>query len=170
MGQDLGVPIAPILVPGERVMRRPSIALVWLAGLAFALGAAACRLEGAEAVGVVSHVKILSDKVPDVSSLEAWKRSCLKEGMSDQKKALAIWETVVRFQQQDAPPLEYLHHENTVLDPRAVRIGLLAGLRGERPAPAGRWSGTRAFSGTPSARSISASTPITGSRTAGSGR
>jgi len=98
-------------------MRRPSIALVWLAGLTFALCAAECRLEGAEAVGVVSHVKVLSDKVPDVSSLEAWKRSCLKEGMSDQKKALAVWETVVRFQHQDAPPLEYLHHENTVLDP-----------------------------------------------------
>ena len=38
-------------------------------------------------VGVVCHVKVLSDKVPDVSSLEAWKKSYIKEGMSDKEKA-----------------------------------------------------------------------------------
>ncbi|HMF10948.1 MAG TPA: hypothetical protein VKE94_01545, partial [Gemmataceae bacterium] len=68
-------------------------------------------------VGVVSHIQVLSDKVPDVSSIEAWKKSFLKEGMSDQDKALAAWRTVVMFQHQDAPPKEYLQHEETVLDP-----------------------------------------------------
>ena len=33
-------------------------------------------------VGVVSNIQVLSDQVPDVSSLEAWKRSFLKDGMS----------------------------------------------------------------------------------------
>ena len=67
-------------------------------------------------VGVVSHVKVVSDKVEDVSSLEAWKKSFLKEGMSDEKKALAIWETVVKFRHQDPPPQE-LFNTGCVHDP-----------------------------------------------------
>ena len=51
-----------------------------VAALAMAAPAA-----GAEpAVGVVSHVKVLSDKVPDVSSMEAWKEAFIKPGMTDQ--------------------------------------------------------------------------------------
>jgi hypothetical protein len=57
-------------------------------------------------VGIVSHVKVLSDKIEDVSSLDAWQKSFIKEGMSDEKKALAIWETVLKFRHQDAPPQE----------------------------------------------------------------
>jgi hypothetical protein len=67
--------------------------------------------------GVVCNVKVLSDKVPDVSSLEAWERSFLKPGMSDQEKALAAWRTVVMFQHQDNPPREYLQNESVVQDP-----------------------------------------------------
>lgn len=59
-------------------------------------------------VGVVSHIKVLSDKVEDVSSLEAWKASFIKEGMTDEQKALAIWTSVCKFRHQDPPPLEYL--------------------------------------------------------------
>ena len=72
---------------------------------------------GPDAVGVVCHVKVLSDKVPDVSSLEAWRRNFLKEGMSDSEKALAAWKTTVMFQHQDSPPAEFLHHEADVHDP-----------------------------------------------------
>ncbi|MBI3831893.1 MAG: hypothetical protein HY291_20390 [Planctomycetes bacterium] len=71
----------------------------------------------ASPVSVVSFVKVLSDKVPDVSSLEAWKKSCLKDGMSDYEKALAVWRTVVGFQHQETPPLEYLNEGDTVKDP-----------------------------------------------------
>ena len=76
-----------------------------------------CRAPAAEKqpVGVVSHVKVLSDKVPDVSSLEAWKKSFLKEGMSDKEKALAVWRSVVMFQHQDIPPAEFLQTENFLL-------------------------------------------------------
>ncbi len=59
-------------------------------------------------VGVVSHVKVLSDKVEDVSSPEAWKKTCIRDGMSEQEKALAIWRTVVKYRHQTAPPNEYL--------------------------------------------------------------
>jgi hypothetical protein len=68
-------------------------------------------------VGVVCHVKVLSDKVEDVSSLEAWKASFLREGMTDREKALAVWLSVVKFQHQDSPPSEFLQLEDNVLDP-----------------------------------------------------
>ena len=57
---------------------------------------------------MVSHVKVLSDKVADVSSLEAWKKSFIKEGMSEQEKAMAIWKPTWR-RSQDPPPIEFLH-------------------------------------------------------------
>ena len=66
--------------------------------------------------GVVSHVKVLSDKVEDVSSLEAWKKAYIKDGMSDQEKAIAIWKTVVKYRHQTAPPNEFFCAEN-VHDP-----------------------------------------------------
>lgn len=68
-------------------------------------------------VGVVSHIKVLSDKVEDVSSLEAWKKSFIKPGMTDEQKALAVWESVVRFRHQDAPPNEFLQGDVNVHDP-----------------------------------------------------
>jgi len=96
--------------------------LAGAAGAACAAAAAAVLAGQALAaqpgpVGVVSNIKVLSDKVPDVSSLEAWKKSFIKEGMSDKEKALAIFNTEVTFQQADAPPTEYLQREDSVLDP-----------------------------------------------------
>ncbi|MCL2647654.1 MAG: hypothetical protein FWD61_11705 [Phycisphaerales bacterium] len=64
----------------------------------------------------VANIKVLSDKVPDVSSLDAWKASFIKPGMTDKEKALAIWQTVATFQHQDAPPSEFLQNEGTVYD------------------------------------------------------
>jgi hypothetical protein len=60
------------------------------------------------AVGVVSHLNLVSDKSQDVSSLEAWKRTYLKPEMSDQEKAIAVFDTMVRYRQQASPPHEYL--------------------------------------------------------------
>jgi hypothetical protein len=70
-------------------------------------GAPGLRADG-PAVGVVSNVRVLSDKVEDVSSLGAWQRSFIKDGMSGREKALAVWKSVVKFRHQDAPPREYL--------------------------------------------------------------
>jgi hypothetical protein len=67
--------------------------------------------------GVVSHVKVLCDRVEDVSSLAAWKASFIKEGMTDEEKALAIWETMVKFRHTDGPPWEFLQTEMNVHDP-----------------------------------------------------
>ncbi len=59
---------------------------------------------GASEVAVVSHIKVLSDKVEDVSSPEDWKKAYIQPGMSDQEKALAIWKTVVKYRHQASPP------------------------------------------------------------------
>lgn len=69
------------------------------------------------APAVVSRVHVVSDKVEDVSSIEAWKRSFIKDGMSDKDKALAIWTSAVKFRQQDNPPKEFLQSEETPIDP-----------------------------------------------------
>ena len=71
-------------------------------------------------VGVVSHVKVVSDKVEDVSSLAAWKRAFIKEGMTDEQKAMAVWETVVKFRHQDQPANEFLEAEGHPHDPIKV--------------------------------------------------
>ncbi len=81
------------------------------------LGSLGAAAPADQAVGVVCHVQVLSDKVPDISSMEAWKRAFIKDGMTDQDKALAAWRTTVMFQHQDAPPLEYLQNEGVVQDP-----------------------------------------------------
>jgi hypothetical protein len=72
---------------------------------------------GPKAVGVVSHIKVVSDKVEDVSSLDAWKASFIKPGMTDEEKMLAVWQTVVKFRHQESPPREFLQSEDSVQDP-----------------------------------------------------
>src|SRR5204862_8171174 len=103
-------PEADHFPPGRRShpIRRPPI-MRWLAcplaAAAVVLPARADdRPAGSAPVGVVCGVQVLSDKVPDVSIMEAWKRSYIKDGMSDQVKPLPVWRTVVAPSHQDAPP------------------------------------------------------------------
>jgi hypothetical protein len=67
--------------------------------------------------GVVSHIKVLSDKVEDITTLEDWKRTYIKDGMSDQEKAIAIWKTVVKYRHQSGPPNEDIMNCENVHDP-----------------------------------------------------
>jgi hypothetical protein len=62
-------------------------------------------------VGIVSHLNLVSDKSPDISSLEAWKKSYITDSMSEQDKAIAIFNTLVRYRHQANPPKEYLTSE-----------------------------------------------------------
>jgi hypothetical protein len=78
------------------------------------------RRDAAPPIGVVSHITVLSDKVPDVSNLEAWRQSFLHDSMTDQEKALAVWRSTVMFQHQDAPPFEFLTNEQVVQDPLKI--------------------------------------------------
>jgi hypothetical protein len=78
-------------------------------GLAFCVSAARAD---APPPGVVSHILVLSDKCEDISSPEAWKKTYIKEGMTDQEKAIAIWKTVTKYRHQDNPPGEGLQDAN----------------------------------------------------------
>ena len=66
--------------------------------------------------GVVSFIKVVSDKIEDVSSLDAVLKSFIKPGMTDADKAMAIWRAVVKFRHQDSPPSEYLQESGSVQD------------------------------------------------------
>jgi hypothetical protein len=63
---------------------------------------------GDEPVGIVSHLNLVSDKSQDISTLGAWKKTYIKDGMTDQEKAIAIFNTVVRYRHQANPPHEAL--------------------------------------------------------------
>lgn len=71
-------------------------------------------------VGVVCHVKVLSDKVADMTNLETWKKTYIKEGMTDEQKAMVVWKTVRTYQHQENPPVEFLQSEEAVQD--AIKI------------------------------------------------
>jgi len=97
------------------------VSLAWAVAL-FVLGAVVLLASSAPSVladeaGVVSNVKVVSDKVEDVSSIEAWKASFIKPGMTDREKGLAVWEACVKFRQQENPPREFLQASGTVQDP-----------------------------------------------------
>lgn len=87
-----------------------------MAVLSMSLAFTANALLAQDKPAVVANVKVVSSKVKDVSSLEAWKKSYIKEGMTDKDKALAIWETIVSHQHQDSPPSEFLNNEGLVQD------------------------------------------------------
>jgi hypothetical protein len=92
----------------EELAARTSVLAIALAALGVLDMPRSADARDASQVGIVSHVKVLSDKVEDVSSPEAWKKSYIIEGMSDQEKVLAIWRTVVKYRHQTDPPNEYI--------------------------------------------------------------
>jgi hypothetical protein len=121
--------------------------------LAMALVLTACAAQALadEASGaapaVVCNVKVLSDKVKDVSSLDAWKKSYIKDTYeetefvepirpyiksviesktipTDVKKdmlhGIMVWQTVSSYQHQDSPPSESLGDGGLVIDPLKI--------------------------------------------------
>ena len=85
-------------------------------GLATLMACWATARADTQQPGVVSHILVLSDKSEDVSGPEAWKKTYIKDGMTDQEKLIAIWKTVVKYRHQDVPPQEGLD-EGCVHDP-----------------------------------------------------
>jgi len=57
---------------------------------------------------VISQIKVVSDKVEDIASFDAWKKAAIKDGMTDEQKVLAAWEATVRFRHHDSNPEEFL--------------------------------------------------------------
>jgi hypothetical protein len=96
--------------------------LILIAGLAIGLRAEDSPSSGGP-VGVVSHIKLLTDKTEDLTDLEAWKKTYIKDGMTDQEKAIAIWKTVIRYRHQDTPPNEGVQSGTNVHDPmRTIHV------------------------------------------------
>jgi hypothetical protein len=99
----------------------PSVRSVMLAVAALLAACSSTKPQSSGAITsapvVVSFVKVLSDKVEDVSSLEAWRGSFIHDGMSDEDKAIAVWTSAVKFRHQDYPAQEFLDISAHVHDP-----------------------------------------------------
>jgi hypothetical protein len=76
----------------------------WTLGGAIALSA----LARADEAAVVGGIHVVSNRTEDLSRFEAWRKSATKDGMTDEQKVLAAWETTVKFRHHDANPAEYL--------------------------------------------------------------
>ena len=62
-------------------------------------------------------MKVLSDKIDDVTTVENIVKSFVKPGMSDQKRAEALWRAVVKYRHQTTPPNEHLAGDWEAHDP-----------------------------------------------------
>ena len=89
-------------------MNAARILAALMMSVAAACGVAAARAADTSQPAIVSHLLLLSDKCEDISSPEAWKKTYIKDGMTDQEKAIAIWKTIVKYRHQDNPPGEGL--------------------------------------------------------------
>jgi hypothetical protein len=78
------------------------------------------KITAGEMPSIVSNIKVLSNKVEDVTTLEDWKRSYINDGMTDHEKAIAIWKTVVKYRHQSSPADEFLYSLNNVHDPMKI--------------------------------------------------
>ena len=67
--------------------------------------------------GRINQLKVLSDKIDDVTTVENIVKSFVKPGMSDQKRAEALWKAVVKYRHQTTPPNEYLAGDWEAHDP-----------------------------------------------------
>jgi hypothetical protein len=64
--------------------------------------------ERASAGARINQLKVLSDQIDDVTTVENILKSFVKRGMSDQERAKALWTAVVKYRHQTTPPNEYL--------------------------------------------------------------
>src|SRR5208283_113171 len=100
---------------GGLLMRR-CVRLLGLASLAVCLGSTAFAADppgGAR----LNNLKVLSDKVDDVTTAENILKSFCKPGMSDAERAKAIWTAAVKYRHQTAPPNEFLAADWEAHDP-----------------------------------------------------
>jgi hypothetical protein len=67
--------------------------------------------------GRLNQLKVLSDQIDDVTTVENIVKSFVKRGMSDQERAKALWTAVVKYRHQTTPPNEYLAADWEAHDP-----------------------------------------------------
>ena len=67
--------------------------------------------------GRVNNLKVLSDKIDDVTTVENILQSFVRPGMSDEERSKAIWTAVVKYRHQTIPPNEFLAADSEAHDP-----------------------------------------------------
>src|SRR5438270_12211175 len=67
--------------------------------------------------GRINNLKVLSDKIDDVTTPENILKSFVKPGMTDAERAKAIWTAAVKYRHQCAPPNEELAGDWEAHDP-----------------------------------------------------
>ena len=67
--------------------------------------------------GRVNGLKVLSDKIDDVTTVENIVKSFAKPGMSDQDRAKGLWKAIIRYRHQTTPPNEQLAGDWEAHDP-----------------------------------------------------
>jgi hypothetical protein len=67
--------------------------------------------------GRVNQLKVLSDKIDDVTTVENIVKSFVKPGMTDQERAEALWRAIIKYRHQTTPPNEYLAGDWEAHDP-----------------------------------------------------
>jgi hypothetical protein len=65
----------------------------------------------------LNQLKVLSDEIDDVTTVENIVKSFVKPGTSDQARAKALWTAVVKYRHQTTPPNEYLAGDWEAHDP-----------------------------------------------------
>jgi hypothetical protein len=70
--------------------------------------------------GRINNLKVLSDKIDDVTTPENILKSFIKPGMSDEQRAKALWTAAVRYRHQTVPPNEFLSDEWEAHDPAKI--------------------------------------------------
>jgi hypothetical protein len=90
-----------------------ALALVVLLGLPIAAGAEERVRHG----GRSNNLKVRSDKIDDVTSVENILGSFVRPGMSDQERTRALWTAAVKYRHQTVPPNEFLAADWEAHDP-----------------------------------------------------
>jgi hypothetical protein len=67
--------------------------------------------------GRVNQLKVLSDKIDDVTTIENIVKSFAKPGSSDQERAKGLWKAIIRYRHQTTPPNEHLAGDWEAHDP-----------------------------------------------------
>src|ERR1051326_7742290 len=81
--------------------------------LAFGIPATAQMRQGER----INNLKVLSDKIDDVTTPENILHAFLKTGMTEEQRATALWKAAVKYRHQTSPPNEYLSNEWEAHDP-----------------------------------------------------
>src|SRR5438132_6958483 len=105
------------MTPKGRTMRTWITLALLLAAPVLGPSRPACAQEAAARGARLNNLKVLSDKIDDVTTVENILKSFVKPGMTDEERSKAIWTAAVEYRHQTAPPNEFLAADWEAHDP-----------------------------------------------------